>query len=158
MQPYRGSRVRKPTKQELTEAIEVRAELEALAGRLAATRRTDQCLDDLEQLLAEMHEAADRNDAHDNALKNTQFHARIFEAARNRTLQRLWSVLEPFSRTYVTASVPGMDLHWLADRHQGILDAIRDQDAERAAATMRTHAAEAARMLDEFEHPELEDN
>ena len=30
MQPYRGSRVRKPSKDELVDAIEVRAELEAL--------------------------------------------------------------------------------------------------------------------------------
>ena len=37
-----------------TQAIEVRAELEALAGRLAAVRRTEQCLTDLEELAAAM--------------------------------------------------------------------------------------------------------
>ena len=57
-------------------------------------------------------------------------------------------MLEPFSRTYVTASVPGIDLHWLTRRHDGILDAIRSQDPERAAETMRTHAVEAADLLD----------
>jgi DNA-binding GntR family transcriptional regulator len=148
MQPHKGARVRKPTKQELTEAIEVRAELEALAGRLAAERRTEQCLLDLEELYAAMDEAADRGDAHDQALNNTRFHARIIEAAHNQTLMRQWSLLEPFSRTYVTASVPGMDLHWLTKRHDEMLEAIRDQDPERAAETMRRHAAEAADLLD----------
>jgi DNA-binding GntR family transcriptional regulator len=154
MQPYRGARVRKPTVQELREAIEVRAELEALAGRLAAQRRSDRCLEDLERLYAEMLEAADRGDTHDHAVKNAQFHARIVESAHNRTLQRQWSMLEPFSRTYVTASSPGIDLHWLAERHRPILDAIRDGDADAAAETMRIHAAQAADLLegDGLEH------
>ncbi|MBU1866181.1 MAG: GntR family transcriptional regulator [Actinobacteria bacterium] len=156
MQPYRGSRVRKPSKDELIDAIEVRAELEALAGKLAATRRTDRCLADLDRLYAEMDEAADRNDPHDHALKNTLFHQRIVEAAHNPTLARLWSMLEPFSRTYVTASAPGMDLKWLGHRHDGILEAIRDRDPERAAQTMREHAYEAAKLIDQMDHPELE--
>lgn len=156
MQPYRGSRVRKPTRQELIEAIEVRAELEALAGRLAATRRTEQCVAELQRLLVEMEEAAERGDTHDHAFKNTQFHFAIVKAARNRTLEKLWSMLEPFSRTYVTASAPGMDLHWLGHRHVGILEAIRDGDPDRAAETMRTHAAQAAELIEDMEHPELE--
>ena len=147
MKPHKGARVRKPTRDELTEAIEVRAELEALAGRLAAERRTEQCVTDLEELYAAMDEAADRGDAHDQALNNTQFHARIVKAAHNTTLYRQWSMLEPFSRTYVTASVPGMDLHWLSRRHAPILEAIRNQDPELAAETSRKHAAEAADLL-----------
>ena len=156
MKPYRGSWVRKPTRDELIEAIEVRADLEALAGRLAAIRRTDACVRDLTQLLADMKAAADRGDAHDHAAKNTQFHERVVDASGNRTLKRLWSVLEPFARTYITTSAPGIDLHWLAARHEGILAAIRDSDPERAAEAMRAHAADVAGMLGEFEHPELE--
>jgi DNA-binding GntR family transcriptional regulator len=157
MQPYRGSRVRRPSKDELTDAIEVRAELEARAGRLAATRRTEKCLSDLDRLYDEMAEAAERNDPHDHALRNTQFHQRIVEAAHNPTLMRLWSMLEPFSRTYVTASAPGMDLKWLGHRHDGILAAIRDGDAELAAETMRQHAREAAVLIEQMDHPELKD-
>ena len=157
MQAYRGSRVRKPSKEEMIDAIEVRAELEALAGRLAAQRRTDACLRDLERLYAEMAAAAERGDPHDHALKNTEFHHRIVKASHNPTLERLWSMLEPFSRTYVTASAPGMDLKWLSHRHDGILDAIRDGDADKAAETMRTHAVEAAAMIEQMDHPELMD-
>ena len=156
MQPYRGSRVRKPSKKEIGESIEVRVELEALAGKLAAVRRTENCLRDLKQLLSEMMEAAVRDDAHEVAKKNTQFHARIFEAAGNQTLERLWSMLEPFSLTYLTASVPGVDQQWLSGRHQLILDAITEGHADRAAETMRIHAIEAAKLIEEFEHPELE--
>jgi DNA-binding GntR family transcriptional regulator len=151
MKPHKGARVRKPTRQELTEAIEVRAELEALAGRLAAERRTEQCIADLEALYVAMEEAAARGDAHDQAIHNTNFHERIVRAAHNRTLARQWSMLEPFARTYVTASTPGVDLHWLSRRHEPLLAAIRDQDPDLAAERSRTHAAEAAVLLESLD-------
>lgn len=155
--PYRGSWVRQPSKQELIEAIEVRAELEALAARLAATRKSETCVGDLERLMAGMTEAAERGDPHDHAVKNTQFHARIVDAAHNRSLKKLWSMLEPFGRTYITASADGIDLHWLSERHQGILDAIREGDATMAAERAKAHAEEVAAMLEQFDHPELRD-
>ncbi len=148
MEPYRGSRVRKPSKEELTQAIEVRAELEAMAGRLAAARSNQKLVQELEGLFAEMLEAADGGNAHDHAVINTRFHAVIVEASGNRTLVRLWSMLEPFARTFVTASSPGIDLHWLAERHRALIDAISERDEDRAADAMRIHAAEAADLLD----------
>jgi DNA-binding GntR family transcriptional regulator len=148
MEPHKGARVRKPTRRELTEAIEVRAELEALAGRLAAERRTEQCIADLEALYVAMEEAATRGDAHDQSIHNAKFHERIVAAAQNETLSRQWSMLEPFARTYVTASTPGVDLHWLSRRHEPLLAAIRDQDPDLAAERSRTHAAEAALLIE----------
>ena len=156
MKPHKGARVRQPTRKELTEAIEVRAELEALAGRLAAERRSEECLVDLEDLYGAMVEAADRGDAHDQAMYNAQFHARIVRASRNETLVRQWSMLEPFSRTYVTASVPGVDLHWLSKRHEPILDAIRSRDPELAADASRKHAAQAAELLEDVDQTDEE--
>lgn len=155
--PYKGSWVRKPSKGELVEAIEVRAELEALAARLAASRRTEQCVMDLEELLDAMAEAADRGDPHAQSIKNTQFHARIIEAAENETLKRHWSMLEPFGRTYITATAEGIDLHYLGARHKGLLEAIRDQDPNLAAERARVHAEEVIEMLEKFEHPELQE-
>jgi DNA-binding GntR family transcriptional regulator len=154
MEPYRGARVRKPSADELIQAMEVRAELEAMAGRLAASGSDDGLVDDLERLLAEMFKAADDGNAHDHAVTNTQFHARIVEASGNQTLVRVWSMLEPFARTFVTASSPGIDLHWLAERHRSLIDAISAGDEEEAALAMKTHAAEAEKLIDEDEHLE----
>ena len=151
MEPHKGARVRKPTREQLTQAIEVRAELEALGGRLAAARRTERCIVDLEALYLAMDEAADRGDAHDQARNNTRFHARIIEAARNPTLERQWAMLEPFSRTYITTSVRSVDLHRLSKRHEPLLAAIRDQDEERAADLSRRHAIEAIDLLDDIQ-------
>ncbi len=148
MEPYRGSRVRKPSSEELVEAMEVRAVLEAMAGRLVASRSNKKLVKDLEAAYAEMLEAADAGNAHDHAVKNTDFHALIVEASGNQTLFRVWSMLEPFARTYVTASTPGIDLHWLAERHRVIIDAISEGDEDRAAEAMRVHAAEAEALID----------
>jgi DNA-binding GntR family transcriptional regulator len=104
-----------------------------------------------------MAAAAERGDPHDHALLNTRFHARIVESSGNETLQRHWSMLEPFGRTYITASAEGIDLHWLGDRHRGILDAIRDQDADLAAEKARSHAEEVKELLQNFAHPELQE-
>lgn len=150
-QAYKGSWVRNPTLDELQEAIVVRAELEALAGRLAAVRRSEACIADLERLLGEMMNAAERGDPHGQAIKNAEFHERIVEAAGNRTLARVWSLLEPYSRTYITASRPGIDLHWLGKRHDAILEAIKARDPDLAEEAMRSHAAEAANLLEDFE-------
>ena len=153
MEPHKGARVRNPTRHELIDAIEVRAELEALGGRLAAVRRTEQCLRDLEELYTAMVDAAARGDAHDQALTNTGFHAKVMAAAHNPILQRQWSMLEPFSRTYLTAVSPGADLLWLSQRHEPILSAIRDQDPELAADLSRAHATEAVALLGGSDDP-----
>jgi len=156
-QAYKGSWVRKPSKRELVDAVEVRAELEGLAARLAAERRSEQCITDLEDLFEAMAAAAERGDPHDHAMLNARFHARIVESSGNETLQRHWSMLEPFGRTYITASAEGIDLHWLGARHRGILDAIRDQNPDLAAEKARSHAEEVKEMLENFAHPELQE-
>ena len=147
MKPYRGASVRKPSKSDLVEAMEVRGELEALAARQAAARITPQQLDELKALIDEMHELAEQHDTHTHALRNTAFHTTVVRASGNRTLIRIWSMLEPYARTYVTAMVPGIDLMWLGDRHIAILEALVDGDPDRAAETMRTHAREAEQLV-----------
>jgi DNA-binding GntR family transcriptional regulator len=68
-------------------------------------------------------------------------------AARNATLERQWSFLEPFSRTYISVSQPGLDLRALSDRHVPILEALRARDGDAAAAAMHKHLMEAADLL-----------
>ena len=147
MQPYRGASVRRPSKTDLVEAMEVRAELEALAARQAATRITQECLNELRSLIDEMHELAEAGDAHGHARNNTAFHGTVVRASGNKTLVRTWSMLEPYARTYVTAMVPGTDLVWLGDRHSAIVEALAAGDPEAAAETMRTHAREAEELV-----------
>jgi DNA-binding GntR family transcriptional regulator len=148
-EPFRGCSVRAFSAEELLEAFPVRAALEALAARLAAEQVTEEELLELADLLDNMRAAARRADAHDQSQANAAFHATIVRAARNATLERQWSLLEPFSRTYLTVSQPGLDLLALSERHVPILDALRARDGEAAAAAMHRHLMDAAELLKE---------
>ena len=146
-EPYRGCSVRAFSVDELLDAFPVRAALEALAARMAAERITDAELDALDELLDRMRLAARRGDAHDQSQANASFHATIVRAARNLTLERQWRMLEPFSRTYLTVSRPGIDLVHLSDRHVPVLDALRRHEPDAAAEAMHDHLMGAAALL-----------
>jgi DNA-binding GntR family transcriptional regulator len=146
-EPFRGCSVRAFSAEELLEAFPVRAALEALAARLAAERITEGELLRLAELIDVMRAAARRGDAHDQSQANAAFHATIVGAARNATLQRQWSLLEPFSRTYISVSRPGLDLLALSERHVPILEALRSRDPDAAADAMHEHLMGAADLL-----------
>ena len=148
-EPFRGCSVRAFSAEELLEAFPVRAALEALAARLAAERITEDELLQLADLLETMRAAARRGDAHDQSQANAAFHATIVRAAGNATLERQWAFLEPFSRTYLTVSQPGLDLLALSERHVPILDALRARDGDAAAEAMHRHLMDAAELLKE---------
>jgi DNA-binding GntR family transcriptional regulator len=142
IKPHRGARVRAPSRKELIDAIRVRTELEALGARGAAEAATPADLEELRRRMGEMLNSAKRRDAHVHAIKNAEFHATIIGAARNDALLRAWQVLEPFLRTYITATLPGVDLEWLARRHEGLLAAIEARDPDLAEKRMREHLME----------------
>ena len=145
---FRGARVRRPSADELLEAFAIRAELESLAARLAIPRLADEDLGVLAGYVDEMQRAAeDGGDCHAEATADAAFHGRIVELAGNATLERVWRTLEPFSRTYITMVVPGVDRRRIADLHAPILAALRLRDPEVAAAVLHDHFAAAAAML-----------
>jgi DNA-binding GntR family transcriptional regulator len=148
-EPFRGCSVRAFSAEELLEAFPVRAALEALAARLAAERISEPELLRLAELLETMRAAARRGDAHGQSQANASFHATIVRASRNVTLERQWQLLEPFSRTFLTVSQPGLDLLALSERHIPILDALRARDGDAAAAAMHQHLMDAADLLKE---------
>jgi DNA-binding GntR family transcriptional regulator len=147
--PFRGARVRHPSRGELIEAYAVRAELEALGARLGVPRMSAADLTEIEALLAVMERAADGGDRHDVALADATFHARLLRLAGNATLERVWRSLEPFSRTYITLVAPGADTHWTAGLHPAIVEALRTRDPELVVAALREHFDRASAHLAE---------
>ncbi|MEO6207439.1 MAG: GntR family transcriptional regulator [Candidatus Limnocylindrales bacterium] len=137
--PFRGARVRRPSRREIIEAYAVRASLEVLGARLAVPRLTDADLATLTGLLAAMRSASDDEDGHTVAEADARFHARILELADNHTLLRVWGALEPLSRTYLTVIGPGADLHWSAELHAPILEALERRDVDAVVAALERH-------------------
>lgn len=145
--PFRGARVRRPTAHQLLEAYAVRAEIEALAARIAVPFLTDADLDDLGELVEEMQAAARRQDLHAVAAADATFHGRLVDQTGNATLGRVWRSLEPFSRTYITLVVPDADPRWAADLHPPIMAALRSRDPGRVVEALRHHFDEAGARL-----------
>ena len=145
--PFRGARVRRPTKREIIEAYAVRFALEALAARLAVPLMTDDDVADLAACFDEMGSAADADDGHRVAEADARFHGRIVELADNATLAKVWRSLEPFSRTYLTLVVPGADPRWSAHLHEPVLAALRKRDAEAVVEALRRHFDEVSENM-----------
>ncbi|MGH2474450.1 MAG: GntR family transcriptional regulator [Candidatus Limnocylindrales bacterium] len=137
--PFRGARVRRPSRREIVESYAVRSALEALAAQAAVPHLTDAALEDLAALVAAMQAAARDGDGHAVAEADARFHARIVELADNATLAKVWRSLEPFLRTYITLAAPGADPVWSAELHEPILDALRRRDGEAVVAALQVH-------------------
>lgn len=137
--PFRGARVRRPSRRDIVEAYAVRSSLETLGARLSVPRMTDADVAGLGGWLAAMRTAAAAADGHAVAEADARFHARIIELADNQTLTRVWSSLEPLSRTYLTLIGPGADLDWSAELHAPILAALERRDAEAVVAALEHH-------------------
>jgi DNA-binding GntR family transcriptional regulator len=144
---FRGARVRRPSAAELLEAFVVRTELESLAVRLAVLNITDADIDELAVHIDAMYAAAQRRDAYAEATADAGFHRRIVEIASNKTLERVWRNLEPFSRTYITLATAALCGEQMAGLHRPVLAALRDRDAEQAMEAIRQHFREAAAMF-----------
>ena len=89
--------------------------------------------------------AAQRGEPHEQSLADAAFHGAIVRGSRNTTLERQWTFLEPYSRTYITLSRPGADLVALAEEHLPILEALRAGDGKRAGRAMHRHLMHAAK-------------
>jgi DNA-binding GntR family transcriptional regulator len=137
--PFRGARVRRPSRREIIEGYAVRSTLEALGGRLAVPRLTDADLAELAGHLEAMRAAARNDDGHGLAEADARFHGRIIELADNGTLEKVWRSLEPFSRTWITLAVPGADPRWSADLHAPILAALERRDTEAVVEALQRH-------------------
>ncbi len=142
--PFRGARVRRPTRRELLEAYAVRSALEALGARLAVPNLTDADLEELAAAVEAMQAAARADDGRAVAEADARFHGRLLELAHNGTLTKLWRSLEPFSRTYITLVVPGADPAWSAALHVPILAALWQRDVGAVVTALEDHFDEVS--------------
>lgn len=127
---------------QLAELYTVRAELEALAARLAARHATPEEI----RVLASMIEddRAILGDPQALSRSNRRFHHQIHLASHNRYLVQQLDLVHRsmalMARTSLAAK--GRDTVSL-DEHQEIVDAIAGRDGERAEAALRRHISMA---------------
>jgi DNA-binding GntR family transcriptional regulator len=137
--PNRGSRVRAMTASELGEMYPVRAALEEVAGRTAASSITAETLALLDDQLSLMRDAAEIGDIQSQLHHDARFHELIVQAAKNSLLFDLWRSLHVETRTLITISRIDVDPRAIAETHVPIMRALRQRDPELAGKEMRYH-------------------
>jgi DNA-binding GntR family transcriptional regulator len=138
--PYRGARVTTLTAKEVEETYFIRSHLESIATGLAAARITDAELAELDVLMSRMQAAVDAQDGPRFSALNHEFHHTIVAGCGNDMLRDLtmdiWQRHSGFQRVF--RMVP--DRAATSQReHEGIMAALRDHDAERAAKLALLH-------------------
>lgn len=144
--PFRGAWVREVSRSELAEIYPVRAAIEEVAAREAATRLHGDVAA-LEAELDEMRGAAAEGDLHRLVEHDVAFHRLIVEASGNRILLDVWTSLRIEARTIITALTTGIDHHELAATHEPVLEALAAGDPELAGAAIRRHIEEFGELL-----------
>ncbi len=147
--PFRATEVRRISPEELLEIYPIRAAIEGVAARAAATRIDARSLEELEKLIDAMREAAARNDQRAQASADGEFHQAIIKAAGNRMLEHVWQTMRLSVTTCVTHSVTHRSLHEIAERHTPVLEALRAHDPARAEAAIRRHIEEPGEWIRE---------
>lgn len=157
MQPHRGAVVRVPAPWEVRQAYEVRAELEGLAARRAASRITERQLAEMREHNDVLREAARRAEGEGaeggspaTTAANDCFHTIVCEAADNPWLSRMIDrINESFPRNVSSLALAGDERHRQLNirQHEAIVDALAAHDGDRAQEVMRAHVVSSGEHL-----------
>src|SRR5262245_32363738 len=144
-EPFRGARVREFGDSELIEVYPVRAVLEELAAREAATR-LDGDVGVLEREVEAMRAAARRGDVNALARHDIAFHRLMVEAAGNTILEQTWKSLGVEGRITISLYGTYVEPEEAAELHVPILEAIRSGKPGVAGRAARKHVEAFARI------------
>ena len=127
---------------QMTELYAVRAELEALAARLAARHATDEEVRVLRDLVNEDRGLIGNPQALSSA--NRRFHKQIHLASHNRYLVQQLDLVHRTMALMATTSLAVKGRSETAlDEHQAIVEAIEMRDEERAFLALKDHISGA---------------
>lgn len=134
----RGYYVRERSQEEILDIYETRVVLAAMAGRVAAERRTDHDLRQLQWIVGG-GKAVDSDDPAAMADYSRRFHRTVWRAAHHESLLDLLQRLDLHVRRYsTTLTYPGRWAEALED-HRALLEAIERRDAAEAEAVAHRH-------------------
>lgn len=146
--PRRGTVVVGLSRDDVADAYQLRAHLEAYGARLAATRATPEGLARLLELIQQMRECAAVQDLDGLVAADVEFHRQVCRASGSRRLLQLWETLNPTRWTLVTGlRVSDLSLEQIAERHWPILAALESRKPDTAETIIRTHILELGQRV-----------
>lgn len=146
--PHRGATVIESQSGAIEDNAQIRAALEPLGARLAARAITEQQLETLRRLNADMV-ALPADDRAGYGMLNREFHFTIYQAAHSPMLlsmmRLLWQAM-PDGPTVTRSHQES------TEQHARLIDALAAGDADAAAEITRLHILQASHLDDEIQH------
>ena len=145
----RGVFVRQVSLEEANEIYEVRAALEGLIGRLAATRIRPEQVEKIRAVVKKMHAVGRVLDAAAYYPLNVEFHELLAQATGNRALvanyRRLVNELDLYRRETLTRSAENIPIS--TRDHEAIVNAVAKGDEKLAERLLYEHVIESRARL-----------
>jgi DNA-binding GntR family transcriptional regulator len=143
--PRRGTVVLGLSAEDVADAYQLRAHLEAFGARLAATRAGEEQLAQLAEMIERMHACAIAGDLPGLVAADVEFHRRLCQASGSRRLVQAWDSLNPERWTLLSGlKATEFSLVQIADRHWPMLAALKSRNPETAESVIRRHILDLA--------------
>jgi len=152
IRPHYGAFIAVVSKQDVHEIYQVRGLLEAEVVRQVTPLIPDSVFDELELSLAKDQAQLEAGDTARHFESDIYFHETIISFVENKLLKEILDSLNNrIIRVRRFAQLqPGFHLVESFQEHRAIFQAMRQRDAEAAAAAMRTHLEKSALRIQQF--------
>lgn len=157
--PNRGARVAPMGWNDIREHLEAFDVSQRLVTRWAAVRRTDEQIERIDAERRAFETAFQQDDAVAMLEANFRFHAAIGDACRNSLLQRFYlqqltadlriARLAMTNECFPNEQAYRDHVNNIVREHKGLVEAIRDRDADGAEELARSHADLARKRVSE---------
>ncbi len=147
-EPRKGVVVVGVSSEDALEIYTIRAVLEGLAARLAASKRTEEELSKLKKLLSGMGECIQKDKINKLITLHASFHNFIAKVSKSPRLYQMIISLHDYVKNFaeIPCYLPGR-LQYGWEEHKDIVDAIDERDHERAEYAARNHIMQAKESL-----------
>ena len=157
--PGRGTYVRKISEKDIAEVYSMRSILEKEAVRLAAKHASKSQIEGLERDFQEMLAVVRVGDLQRVVDLDVDFHIELWEASNHKLLiQMLMGIISQIRIYLAVQTSLYEDLAAGVADHGAILECIKNDKGEGAAALMEKHLSHAAQVVAEFAHEQVEES
>ncbi|QSX09677.1 GntR family transcriptional regulator [Alkalibacter rhizosphaerae] len=152
MVPRKGAYVAGLSSEDVKEVLEIRAVLEGLAASLAAKNAGEEEVSTLREIVDKFKQAASDQDVVKLIHFDSEFHDVMYRASKNKKLIQLISSLrEQVQRFRVAYFTKIKNTEILIAEHNELLEAIANNDSEKARIVAETHIATTERLITSIE-------
>ena len=150
-EPYKGTRVREFSPEELGDYYDVRIELETVAVQWAIEKQDGRLcdIDKLKECVEHMFECAKAGDTKNLRKYDIDFHKELLHASGNDFLLKAWESLGNYYWALLGGHYggEGLDPERQASLHIELIEALESRDLDKVAVTIRDHFSDIRKLF-----------